>query len=166
MIQILLVRTRKYVYIMVCFSKYVFSKSQEIVPACTGGHWFHAENQIQTAFIDILQIIWKIKFKRVRYNEPYTIDNLLQTWLNIEYFMVGSLFIGYMVISRWAESDMMWNLWRKVLFGKVMGEIRIGSCGPIYGNLTQWPGVWYYDYINNTYVYIIMCIDFYVYPWY
>ena len=38
MIQILLVCTQKYAYVMVCFSTYIFSTSQEFVPTCPGGH--------------------------------------------------------------------------------------------------------------------------------
>ena len=35
MIQILLVRTRKYAYVVVCFSTYVFSTSREFLKTCT-----------------------------------------------------------------------------------------------------------------------------------
>ena len=38
MIHILLVRTQKYAYVMVCFSTYVFSTSWDFFPTFPGGH--------------------------------------------------------------------------------------------------------------------------------
>ena len=46
MIQILLVCTQKYAYVMVCFSTYIFSTSQEFVPTCPGGHGPHVEQDV------------------------------------------------------------------------------------------------------------------------
>ena len=42
-IQILLVRTQNYAYVMVCFSTYVFSMYLEFLPTCPGGHGPRAE---------------------------------------------------------------------------------------------------------------------------
>ena len=76
-------------------------------------------------------------------------DDISLTQLNLTYiFMLGPLFIGS--TENLSEMNLIrFGTFEKVLFAEVMREIRIWARGPIYGNLTQWPGVRYYDVINN-----------------